>query len=514
MLTSDDDQRDARFERAEHAQFECAACHRFCFPHLDPRIVDVADCYHLLCGVCVDRALAGEGPSRSCPDCSARFSARDVKPLDHDIANWRLLLGTLHGCPLGCGYKGDVQNIEAHLLTCPKTRCDLCGITVAVPRTVEEHQQNACPRFRVQCKHAGCLASLPRETVETHDMFCDFKVVECRSPGCKHKCPRKDLKEHEKSAALEHVKLATGLLHKAENEVSRITSQMALKTEDNLRLTRQNATLAPMQAEVKRLSDLLKTSENTVGYLTEKMQNAERTRVDSQRVEAALRASLSAKDAEIARLLSSVKLHESDAKVKDAEIANQQAELDRISDELQRLRPPSVPAAIRADSSYSAIGSVEFSVPHGFGPPTGSQTADPNWSLCFPSKPILVGPIELLAHARVTHAGLGVGFGLADARVHHIKAVIAQSLLHSPSQHRVASTQVLHHSGSWIPDILHPATSGSIFDPGCPIISSSAENAEKHIVVSFHISTLRIVLKGSEGADAPSRTARLPRIAN
>ncbi|KAI9026147.1 hypothetical protein DFJ74DRAFT_704652 [Hyaloraphidium curvatum] len=579
MLASEDDpqqfsqtfsQKEERFEDDSRAQFECVACHRFCFPHLDPRIIDVENCSHVLCGACSDRALAGEGPSRSCPECSARFSAKDVKPLGHDPANLRLLLGIEHGCPLECGFERDVQSIEAHLRTCPNARCDFCGVTVALPKTVVEHQQDECPRAPVRCRHAGCPMSVPRDNSETHEQFCDFKVIKCASPGCKFECRRKDMAGHRNLAMFTHLKLATERLAKAENkltkalndlaplqtslshkdaEISRLAGELAGKKNDLLLLNaslaekvaengalkgaleacdakaaQDRGALAAKDAEVARLLSAVKlheasatAKEGEVALLLSAIKLQENGARAKDGEIARLRSAAKvyedgakAKDAEIARLRSAAKLHEDGAKVKDAKIATTQAELDRIRAELEQLRTAQSRRSIVSNQRHVLRALVDIPLPRAFQPPGKKQRKNPKWALWFPAAPVTVGPIDLVVNALITHDGLEVGVSLADNRVHHLRAYIWMSV-DGQRYRNVASfesKQLLHHGGDFLTDVLYPVAEGEMFDRRCPIIFGSG-TPDRYITLNVDITVFDVVLKGSEGPTPPTKSYRL-----
>jgi len=175
-------------------------------------------CGHVYCKSCIGE-LKGDDGSFICSIDKVPFAANQVFP---DNFMKREALSLVIACPNsndGCLWKGEVRNVEKHLLSCLSKRerctnyncpetfkrsdlqrhveqecsyrpqsCPLCGesVTAAV---LKSHQAQDCKMYPVQCRGCG-KEGIPRGEMENHvspingdceavERNCQFEQIGC-----------------------------------------------------------------------------------------------------------------------------------------------------------------------------------------------------------------------------------------------------------------------------------------------------------------------------------------------
>ena len=151
----------------------------------------------------VARRLLGEG--KACPMCQQpRLTARP------DKFHGRRIRQLIVRCPnkkSGCGWEGELGDVEAHVGRCPKQpwRCPHCAF-IGLREGGEEHLR-VCEQFPVACPNRCETGHVQRACVQQHLLECPLEIVSCEyaEMGCGVRLPRSEMREHVRESSQDHL---------------------------------------------------------------------------------------------------------------------------------------------------------------------------------------------------------------------------------------------------------------------------------------------------------------------
>ena len=151
----------------------------------------------------VARRLLGEG--KACPMCQQpRFTTHP------DKFHGRKIRQLIVRCPnkkSGCGWEGELGDVEAHVGRCPKQlwRCPHCAF-VGLREGGEEHL-SVCEQFPVVCPNRCETGHVQRARVQQHLLECPQEIVSCEyaEMGCGVRLPRSEMREHVRESGQDHL---------------------------------------------------------------------------------------------------------------------------------------------------------------------------------------------------------------------------------------------------------------------------------------------------------------------
>ena len=141
----------------------------------------------------------------------------------------------------GCGWVGDLINLEQHTNSCPKRpwQCEYCDFKA----TYEVYGDHVplCTNYPIPCPNQCEIVTVPRSNLEKHLSECPLQLVECEfsQAGCKEKVPRRDLVSHVRENAQQHL-LSMSLLNLT------LTRELREKMEE------KDRQIGELQEELKR----------------------------------------------------------------------------------------------------------------------------------------------------------------------------------------------------------------------------------------------------------------------
>ena len=151
----------------------------------------------------VTRRLLGEG--KACPMCQQprltthpdKFHGRRIRQLVVRCPNKKS----------GCGWEGELGDVEAHVGYCPKQpwRCPHCAF-VGLREGGEEHLR-VCEQFPVVCPNRCKTGHVQRARVQQHLLECPLEIVSCEyaEMGCGVRLPRSEMREHVRESGQDHL---------------------------------------------------------------------------------------------------------------------------------------------------------------------------------------------------------------------------------------------------------------------------------------------------------------------
>ena len=151
----------------------------------------------------VARRLLGEG--KACPMCQEpRFTTHP------DKFHGRKIRQLIVSCPnkkSGCGWEGELGDVEGHVGRCPKQpwRCPHCAF-VGLREGGEEHLR-MCGQFPVACPNRCETGHVQRARVQQHLLECPLEIVTCEyaEMGCGVRLPRSEMREHVRESGQDHL---------------------------------------------------------------------------------------------------------------------------------------------------------------------------------------------------------------------------------------------------------------------------------------------------------------------
>ena len=154
----------------------------------------------------VARRLLGEG--KACPMCQQpRFTTHP------DKFHGRKIRQLIVRCPnkkSGCGWEGELGDVEAHVGRCLKQpwRCPHCAfVGLRKLREVGEEHLRVCEQFPVVCPNRCETGHVQRARVQQHLLECPLEIVSCEyaEMGCGVRLPRSEMREHVRESGQDHL---------------------------------------------------------------------------------------------------------------------------------------------------------------------------------------------------------------------------------------------------------------------------------------------------------------------
>ena len=249
----------------------------------DPQRVSCCD--EEYCKECILQVLSDDKP---CPGCG---NNNDIS-ISESKKTKRLALQLRCRCTNqkeGCEWKGELQELDAHLNKNPTTENQLngCDFTTVhcrwcqetFPRNqLGEHQENVCQRRPFNCQYCGhhdtyeqvinihlpecpqqpvecpqgCGLSPQRQNLTVHKADeCPNTTLKCGIQGCEERRQRKDMTEHNNEYSAQHVQLLSQKVRQLEKE------QQQSKEEAEQRKREQDARQLPITLTMKNYEQLL-----------------------------------------------------------------------------------------------------------------------------------------------------------------------------------------------------------------------------------------------------------------
>ena len=196
----------------------------------------------------VTRRLLGEG--KACPMCQQpRFTTHA------DKFHGRRIRQLVVRCPnkkSGCGWEGELGDVEAHVGYCPKQpwRCPHCAF-VGLREGWEEHLR-VCEQFPVVCPNRCKTGHVQRARVQQHLLECPLEIVSCEyaEMGCGVRLPRSEMREHVRESAQDHLLKMCAASLSLSRELSRKVAEKEQQITELHRDMRQQQQMKEMEAKV------------------------------------------------------------------------------------------------------------------------------------------------------------------------------------------------------------------------------------------------------------------------
>ena len=246
----------------------------------------------------VARRLLGEG--KACPMCQQpRLTARP------DKFHGRRIRQLIVRCPnkkSGCGWEGELGDVEAHVGCCPKQpwRCLHCAF-IGLREGGEEHLR-VCEQFPVACPNRCETGHVQRARVQQHLLECPLEIVSCEyaEMGCGVRLPRSEMREHVRESSQDHLLKMCAASLSLSRELSRQAAekeQQITELHHDMRRREEKISGDMKCMEEKMSSDMRRMEEkisSDMRRMEEKMSSdtrrmEERTKENEERVNASLR---------------------------------------------------------------------------------------------------------------------------------------------------------------------------------------------------------------------------------
>ena len=151
----------------------------------------------------VARRLLVEG--KACPMCQqTQFTTHPDKFHGRRI---RQLIVRCSNKKSGCGWEGELCDLEAHVGRCPKQpwRCPHCAF-VGLQEGGEEHLRG-CEQLPMACPNRCEIGHVQRARVQQHLLECSLEIVSCEyaEMGCEVRLPRSEMREHVRESGQDHL---------------------------------------------------------------------------------------------------------------------------------------------------------------------------------------------------------------------------------------------------------------------------------------------------------------------
>ena len=226
-------------------------------------------CGYAFCQVCIERVKQDNEP---CPCCKLNdFDKFEDKRLKRTLYKFKVR------CISGCGWEGELGELDGHLNSNPEQQKQLEGCQLIRVKclycsesfqrqNLQVHQSEQCPQRPFSCEYCGnfnsnyedvttnhwpkcghypmdcpnkCGKSIECQNLETHiSSDCPLTVVDCdfSHVGCEIKLPRKDMLAHLEGNVVKHVSLQAAnykmVVNRLEEENKQLKEQVAKLTQD------------------------------------------------------------------------------------------------------------------------------------------------------------------------------------------------------------------------------------------------------------------------------------------
>ena len=205
----------------------------------------------------VARRLLGEG--KACPMCQQpRFTAHP------DKFHGRKIRQLIVRCPnkkSGCGWEGELGDVEAHVGRCPKQpwRCPHCAFA-GLQEGGEEHLR-VCEQFPVVCPNRCETGHVQRARVQQHLLECPLEIVSCEyaEMGCGVRLPRSEMREHVRESGQDHLLKMCAANLSLSRELSRKVAEKEQQITELHRDMRHRE--EKMSSDMRRMEEKMKENE-------------------------------------------------------------------------------------------------------------------------------------------------------------------------------------------------------------------------------------------------------------
>ena len=230
----------------------------------DPQ--QVTCCSNIYCKTCLQQ-LKDKGSEFNCPTCRKPLTGNYFKDgrAEREIKSLRVYCSNTDS---GCQWVGTINDIEAHLNSCPYQlmHCtNECGEDVRRSE-LGEHLTENCPKRLVNCQYCQeevpyqletgsshldecpvkcsneeCSKKIPRRLLASHNETCPKAIITCEynTVGCNKRMKREEKEEHNKESVQEHLQLAVQQVHSLQlhhpiNKVIKVDQYFKKKEKDEI----------------------------------------------------------------------------------------------------------------------------------------------------------------------------------------------------------------------------------------------------------------------------------------
>ena len=265
-------------------EFLCAVTLELLVPVVEPQQTDC--CGHHISAE-VARRLLGEG--KACPMCQQprltthpdKFHGRRIRQLVVRCPNKKS----------GCGWEGELGDVEAHVGYCPKQpwQCLHCAF-VGLWEGGEEHLR-VCEQFPVVCPNRCKTGHVQHARVQQHLLDCPLEIVSCEyaEMGCGVRLPRSEMREHVRESGQDHLLKMCAANLSLSRELSRKVAEKEQQIKELHRdmRRREEKINGDMKRREEKMSGDMKRMEEKISSDMRRME--ERMKENEERMNASLR---------------------------------------------------------------------------------------------------------------------------------------------------------------------------------------------------------------------------------
>ena len=203
-------------------------------------------CFNILCKSCILQLNCNQ-QSVNCPICREPLTGNYFKDgiIEREIQSLRVYCTNTDS---GCQWVGTINDIEAHLNSCPYQLIPCtneCGENIR-RSTLETHLTENCPKRLVNCQYCeeegthqlittsshldecldyplscGCGETVIRRSIESHNQICSQGLTQCQytTIGCRNSIRRDEVDLHNRERVSEHLRLAINIIETLKSEV-------------------------------------------------------------------------------------------------------------------------------------------------------------------------------------------------------------------------------------------------------------------------------------------------------
>lgn len=132
-------------------------------------------CDNAYCTTCIDNHLK---KSNKCPSCKGLFKKRINRRCNESLEH------LIFKCPLECGKSINYNEVENHMITCPKNkkiyRCCLCSNDLSAANLEDSEITNhnkECPKLQFRC--LWCQSTINLSESRKHQEECPKRLTDC-----------------------------------------------------------------------------------------------------------------------------------------------------------------------------------------------------------------------------------------------------------------------------------------------------------------------------------------------
>ena len=223
-------------------------------------------CGKIYCKNCLE-ASKKKRPKTICPVCSRPLTGKYFKDVraEHEIMTLQVNCSNTDS---GCQWEGTVNDIEAHLDSCPyqlipctnecgedvrrselgehltencqncRVKCRYCQKEGLRGLVMSDRHLNKCRDYPLKCSNEECEEVIPRRLLALHNETCPKAIITCEynTVGCNKIMKREEKEEHNKESVQEHLQMAVKKievfdLKNSSNKVFKLTEFIQKKTQ-------------------------------------------------------------------------------------------------------------------------------------------------------------------------------------------------------------------------------------------------------------------------------------------